>query len=49
MLNQFLSELREIHFALTAHQYDDHRGEAMPFWFNVVTTVSALVLIAAGR
>jgi hypothetical protein len=44
-----LSEIREIHFAMAAHQYDDHRGERLPFWFNVVTTCTALILIVAGR
>jgi len=40
--------IKKFHWRLYSQQHDDHRGEPLPLWFNIIMTATTLVMLVIG-
>ena len=48
-MSKFLDRVSAFHWMHYEYQHDTLRGQPVPLWFNIITTVTATIMLVCGR
>jgi hypothetical protein len=43
------AKISNYHWTMYNYQHDDLRGEPVPVWFNVVITITTILMLVTGQ